>query len=156
MGPAVKETQPVTVAFIEVRGHFDQIPAAFGRLYDWIGERGYEPSGPAIAVYHTIPGQVPDEELRWELRSRVSGDVPECGPDAGGLGVKRLEAALVAAVMHKGPYEELEQVHEALMQWIEQNGYETSGPPEEAYFNDPSKVAPDELLTEIRLPVRRR
>ena len=160
MSPAieatVKETKPLTVAFIMMKGHYGQIPAAFGRLYGWIGEKGYKPCGPAIAVYHTMPGQVPDDESLWELRSQLSGDVLESGPDGEGLGVKRLGAAHVASAMHKGPYEGLEETYQALTLWVEENGYEANGPPEEMYFNDPARVPLDELRTEIRIPVRGR
>jgi len=152
----VKETKPMTAAFIKMKGHYNQIPAAFGRLYSWIGERGYRPYGPAVVVYYNIPGQVPDDELSWELRSQIAGDVAESELDKEGLGVKRLGAAHVAAAMHKGPYEESEETYRALTLWVEKNGYEASGPPEELYFNDPAAVSPDELLTEIRFPVRKR
>ena len=153
---AVKKTEPMTVAFIAVKGHFDQIPTAFGRLYGWISEKGYKAHGPAIAAYYDIPGQVPDGELRWELRSQISGDIAESGPDAEGLGVKHLGDNQVAAVMHRGPYETIEETYQALTLWVEKNGYEMSGPPEEAYFNDPSQAPSTEPLTEIRFPVRKK
>jgi AraC family transcriptional regulator len=70
--------------------------------------------------------------------------------------MKRLGAVRVAAVMHKRPYEKLEETYRALILWVEENGYETSGPPEELYLNDPAKVPTDELLTEIRFPVSRK
>lgn len=152
----VKKTEPATVAFIAVKGHFDQIPTAFGRLYSWIGEKGYKAHGPAIAVYYDIPGQVPDDELRWELRSQISDDITESEPDGEGLGVNRLGTTQVAAVMHRGPYEKLEETYQALALWVEENGYETNGPPEEAYFNDPAQAPSGEPLTEIRFPVRKR
>jgi AraC family transcriptional regulator len=151
----VKETEPTTVAFLKMKGHYNQIPAAFGTLYGWIMEKGYKPRGAAITVYCNIPGQVSDDELLWELRSQISADVDESGPSGEGLGVKRLGAVRVAAVIHKGPYEKLEETYSALILWVEENGYETSGPPEELYLNDPAKVPTDELLTEIRFPVRR-
>ena len=152
----VKEIAPMTVTFLIGKGHYNQIPVAFGALYGWIMEKGYKPRGPAIAVYHNMPGQVPDDELRWELRSQISADVAESGPNREGLGVKRLGAVRVAAVTHKGPYEKLEETFRALILWVEENGYETSGPTEELYLNDPAKVPTDELLTEIRFPVSRK
>ena len=152
----VKKTTPMTVAFITVKGHFNQIPAAFGRLYNWTSEKGYKALGPSIAVYYDIPGQVPDDELRWELRSQISGDIAESRPDKDGLGVKHLEATQVATVMHRGPYEKLEETYKALTLWVEESGYEISGPPEEAYFNDPTQTPSAEPLTEIRFPVRKR
>ncbi len=56
---------------------------------------------------------------------------------------------------HKGPYEEEGPTFEALMAWISENGYEIVGPVEEVYLNDPSVTAPQDLMTEIRFPVRK-
>lgn len=151
----VKKTKPATVAFLHVTGHYNQIPIALGRLYSWINEKGYVPKGPAITVYYNIPGEVPDDQLQWEVRSMLSGNVAESGPDKQGLGVKRVGAIQIATTMHKGPYEEVEKSYRALMVWVEENGYEINGPVEELYYNDPSKTPLQELLTEIRLPVRK-
>ena len=150
----VKQTEPMTVAFLGVKGHFSQIPTAFSRLYSWISEKGYTPHGPAIAVYYDVPGQVPDDQLRWELRSQVSEDIVPTGPDEQGLGVKRVGAVQAATTMYKGPYEEMEGTYEALTEWVSENGYEINGPFEELYFNNPER--PEELLTEIRFPVSKK
>ncbi len=152
----VKDIKPMTVAYISAKGHFSQIPAAFGRLYSWIAQRGYKPVGPAIAVYYNIPGQVPDEQLSWELRSQLSGDVAEVEPDADGLGVKKLAAVKMATTICKGPYEGVEPTYAALGSWVVTNDYEVSGPVEELYLNDPAKTPGEEPLTEIRFPVSRR
>ena len=54
----IKDIQPMTVAFISVKGHYEQIPTAFGKLYNWVAQKGYKPVCLAIAVYYNIPGQV--------------------------------------------------------------------------------------------------
>ena len=127
----VKDIKPMTVAFISIKGHFSQIPAAFGKLYGWIVQRGYKPVGPAMAEYYNIPGQVPDEQLSWELRSQLSGDVAEVAPDAEGLGVKKLDAIKMATTIYRGPYEGVEPTYVALGNWVVTNNYEVCGPPEE-------------------------
>ena len=152
----VKKTEPMTVAFVSMKGPYTQISETFGRLYGWIGERGYVPAGPPIGVYFNAPGQVPDEELLWELRSPIAGDVPPSGPDERGLGVKRVEGVEVAATMHKGSYEQVGATYGALAGWVMENGYEIAGPPEEVYISDPGKTPAEELLTEVRFPVRKR
>jgi len=149
----IKQTEPMIVAFLSVKGHFSQIPTAFGRLYSWISEKGYKPRGPAIAVYYDVPGQVPDDQLRWELRSQISENTVVIGPNEQGLGVKRVGAVQVVATMHKGPYENIEGTYRALTDWVSENGYEINGPFEELYFNNSTRTPPEELLTEIRFPV---
>ena len=146
----------MTVAFINVKGHYSQIPAAFGKLYGWIGQQGFKPIGPAMAVYYNIPGQVPDEQLSWELRSQLSGNVPEVEPDVDGLGVKKLAAIKMVTTIYRGPYENVEPTYDALNAWIAANNYEVSGPVEELYLNDPAKTPAEEPLTEIRIPVSKK
>jgi effector-binding domain-containing protein len=107
-------------------------------------------------VWYNVPGEVPDDELHWEVRSAISRDVVEVAPDPGNPGVKRLDAVQVATAMHRGPYDEVEATYRALLTWVEANGYEIVGPPEELYYNEPAKTPPGEPLTEIRLPVRKK
>lgn len=155
LSPIVKLTREMTVAFIRVKGHYSQIPTAFGRLYTWIADRGYRPVGPAMAVYYTTSGQVPDDDLQWELRSEVAGMVAETAPDENGLGIRRVGTIQTAAMPHKGPYETVNKTYETLTRWIRQNGYEIVGPFEESYFNDLANTPNDELLTEIRFPIKK-
>ncbi len=152
----VKKTEPMTVAFVSMKGPYSLIGETFGKLYGLIGEKGYVPAGPPVGVYFNAPGQVPDEELLWELRSPIAGDIAPGGPDERGLGIKKVEAAEVAATMHKGPYDQEGATYGALAGWIAENGYEIVGPSEEVYLSDPGKTAPDELLTEVRFPVKKR
>jgi AraC family transcriptional regulator len=151
----VKDINPITVAFINVKGDFSQIPASFEKLYGWIALKGYKPIGPAIAVYHDIPGEVPAEELRWELRSQLAGDTAEVEPDSEGLGVKRLGAVKMATTIYKGPYENIEPVYIELNNWIPANGYEVTGPVEELYYNDPAQTK-EEPTTEIRVSISKK
>ena len=85
----VKKTEPITVAFVSKKGPYSLISESFGRLYGWISEKGFVPAGPPVGVYFNAPGQVPDEELLWELRSPIAGDVAPSGPDEQGLGITR-------------------------------------------------------------------
>ena len=150
----IKKTEPATVAFISKKGSFTQIPEAFGKLYGWVGQKGYVPSGPPVGVYFNVPGQVPESELLWELRAPIAGTVAALGPDREGLGVKKVKGTLMASTMHKGPYEETGPVYGALAASLTEKGYEMAGPPEEVYFSEPT-TPPKEILTEIRFPVRK-
>jgi len=152
----VKKTEPMTVAFISMKGPYTLISDAFGKLYGWIGEGSYIPAGPPLGVYFNAPEQVPAEELLWEICSPIAGDVAPNGPDEKGFGVKKVEGAEVASTMHKGPFAQVGNTIHALEAWIAENGYEIVGPYEEIYLTDPGKSTPEELLTEVRFPVRKR
>jgi AraC family transcriptional regulator len=152
----IKDSEPTVVAFLSKKGSYTQISAAFGQLYAWTGQKGYVPSGPPVGVYFNAPGQVPEDQLLWELRSPITGKVSPSGPNKDGLGVKQVATMKMAATMHKGSFETVAKTYEVLAGWIMQNGYDIAGPSEEVYFNDPSQTAPDELVTEVRFPVRKR
>jgi len=150
---SVKETEPMTVGFLSMRGPYAQIPQAMGQLYGFIGASGFVPAGMPHAVYFTAPDAGPESEALWELWAPIAGDGPDAGPDKSGLGVKHVPAQLVASTMHKGAYENIEPTYRALGEWIAAEGYQMSGPPMEIYYSDPNEVPPEEYLTEIRFPV---
>ena len=158
MNPSIdvktKDINPMLVAFIKVTGDFGQIPTTFQKLYGWINKKGYKPIGPSIAVYYNIPGEVPNEQLNWELRSQLSGDIAESAPDMDGIGVKKVDAVKMATTVYKGPYENIEPIYVALNTWITDNNYEVVGPIQELYFNDPT-IAGEVPITEIRIPIRK-
>ena len=152
----VKKTDFRTVAFVHRKAHFNEIPQAMGQLYGWIQQKGYVPAGPPIGVYFNSPQQVPPDELVWEIHAPIAGDVAPGGPDEQGIGVKTVEGVEVASAMHKGPFDQVGPVYAELFQWLTDNGYELAGPTEEVYLSDPGTTAPEELLTEIRFPVKKR
>ena len=152
----VKKVEPMTVAFIPMKGPFNLISEAFGKLDAWIGEKGYVPSGPPAGIYFNDPGEVPAEELLWELQSPIAGDIAPSSPDQRGVGVKKLDETEVASALYKGPYEGMGNVYGELVGWIMGNGYEIAGAPSEVYVSDPGETPPEELLTEVRFPVMKK
>jgi effector-binding domain-containing protein len=152
----VKQTDPRTVAFIPMKGPYDRIEGTFGRLFGWVGQKGYVPAGPPLGIYLNSPEQAPPDELLWELQCPLGGDVPPVEPDASGVGVKKVGGIEVASTVHQGPFDEVGQTYGMLWEWINTNGYEIVGPSEEVYFSDPSTTPSQELTTEIRFPVRKK
>jgi effector-binding domain-containing protein len=62
-------------------------------------------------------------------------------------------AMLVAAAVHKGPYEESGPVYAAVEAWVQEHGHTGVGAPREIYLNSPGGVPPSEYLTEIQFPI---
>jgi effector-binding domain-containing protein len=151
----VKETEPVTTAFIRKRGSYDQIPMAMGALYNWVGEHGLTPAGMPSGVYLTAPDATAEQSAEWELRTPLAGDPVPCEPDGTGCGVARVPSHLVASTMYRGPYDSIAPTYIELSEWVGSHGYHVAGPPEELYYSDPDTTPPDEYLTEVRLHVAR-
>ncbi|MBI5231759.1 MAG: GyrI-like domain-containing protein [Coriobacteriales bacterium] len=153
---SIEETAPVTVAFLQMTGPYEQIPEAFGRLYHWIGQSGIPHVGPPHGVYITPPDETPDAGPVWEVWAPIDPDTPESPPDPGGIGVKKVEPLTVAKTVHVGPYESLESPYHQLAEWIDAKGFASSGPTMELYLSDPDEVPPEQYVTEIRMPVAKR
>lgn len=152
---ALKTTSPQTAAYISMKGPYTKVQQAFGTLFGWVAQRGLVPAGPPSGAFFNAPGELPEDQLLWELRCPVAGDVSAEGPDDKGLGIKRLEAAQVAATMHRGPFDKVGAAWDALSSWIDANGYRIAGPGVETYLSDPGTTRPDDLLTEVAFPVRK-
>lgn len=149
----IKQTEPMTVAYIPMQGSYSRIPEAFQRLYEWIDRHDFAPVGMLGATYFTMPDPEHEEKSLWELWAPVAPGALESQPDADGVGVKIRSGETVASTVHKGPYDTVGPAYDALSQWVEENGYSSVGPPHEIYMSDDS-VPPEETLTEIQFPVR--
>ena len=152
----VKKLKPITVAFITVQGSLSLINSAFGRLYTFVAEEGFIPAVPPSRIYFNTPGQVPDRDLKWELRVPIVGICDSSGPDGRGLGFRCLEESTVASIVHRGPFSTIGDTYKKLSSWIDKNGYKIAGPCEEVYITEPGNTPPAELMTEIRFPVSRK
>lgn len=104
-----------------------------------------------LCIYHDDPKVTPAEKLRTD----VCMVMPVQVAPKGDVGFKTLPAGRYAIFLYKGPYDNLQAVYDTIygkylpeMECTLRN--EASA---ERYLNDPCKTAPEELLTEIYIPV---
>ncbi|MEP2718936.1 AraC family transcriptional regulator [Pseudophaeobacter sp.] len=122
---------------------------AFGALCE---TRGLWPQvGPAIAIYYDNPDATPEAELRSFVGAEFRG---EDRPD--GMEEKHISGGKVAVLTYKGPYAGISAAYHSLFgNWLPESGEEPAEAPcYELYLNNPREVAPDDLLTEICLPLK--
>jgi effector-binding domain-containing protein len=119
--------------------------SAFGALWQHLGDTGAQPIGPPLAIYLGAPeGEFPIEV---------------CVPvEPGVVGTQEIEARELpggeaAVLVHEGPYDGLGSSWQALTQWVQDSGRQPSGPPREVYVTDPSSSAPEDLRTELVMPL---
>ena len=75
----------------------------------------------------------------------------------GEAGVKTVPAQEVAYLVHVGPHAGMQDSLLKLMRWIGENGYELMGPGIAVFHNDLIMVkSEDDLITELRFPVRKK
>jgi len=60
----------------------------------------------------------------------------------------------MAHAIHKGQYETCESTYLVLFAWIEKQSPTICDPIRKAYPNDPRTVPPEQIITEIYVPVK--
>lgn len=143
---------PRTLACVDRKGEPGKvIGPAFGALFAWAGQKGVAPTGAPLGIYHDSPEDVPVDELRMTIAIPVA-------PGTKGEGEIRVEdipEREEAVLVHKGPYSTVGASYGALMGGVFSSGRSPAGPPMEVYISDPNSVPEAELLTELRIPVRK-
>jgi effector-binding domain-containing protein len=67
----VKTTKHQEVVFAVHKGSHQKLGAVFGKLAQWIEEKGYEIAGPSVIVCYNDPHTTPEEELVSECQFPV-------------------------------------------------------------------------------------
>jgi DNA-binding transcriptional MerR regulator len=106
---------------------------------------GVTPVGPAVACYEDVP-----EGVLIHASLPVNGDAGE--QEAGFTIVDLPPVEKAAAIVHRGPMEQILPVEQALAAWIEENGYRTLGYPREVNLECPPEDH-DRWVTELQVPV---
>lgn len=101
-------------------------------------------SGP-IACFHNTQLKALDVECGWQLATPVES--------SGHLLCTHVPGRRVATAIDLGPYEQQDPTLSALLQWVQREGYEASGPICYRYLNDTDRPE-SEYLTEMFLPLR--
>ena len=107
--------------------------------------------GAVLGVYFDSPDDVAEAELRSFAGAEFSGAVL---PD--GMEEVSLPGGRAAVLTYKGPYSGIHSAYHSLFgNWLPQSGEEPADQPcYEVYLNNPRDTAPEDLLTEICLPLK--
>ncbi len=134
------------------RGPYPRIGEAFGRLEGVLRRADMLPRmGTMIAVYHDMPG----EAAEADLRSFAAFEVDETTEKPDGVEEMHLPGGAAAVLAHHGSYEALPAAWDDLTgRWLADSGREPDGAPYELYHNTPEEVPPDRLVTDLHLPLK--
>ena len=152
--PVIKDVPALRVVSKREKGSYGE---TIGRLIGELCGTIFRPdnqrnlvkmSGPCMAIYHDQEYKEKDADI--EVAIPVTGRIEV---DAG-VNVKNLPPVRVLAVVHKGSYDTLHLTYKDLYEYMMKNRMEFAGPGRELYLNDPGKTTPEELLTEIQMPIK--
>jgi effector-binding domain-containing protein len=124
------------------------VPEACGIVWNALRANQVNGAGRHVAVY--LDGVI-NLEVGVELDAPLPGPIRTEGvADDGAVVPSTTPAGRVAATTHHGPYQNLNQAHDAIHQWCKQNGHALAGPFWEIYGHwtdecnrDPSKITTD-------------
>ena len=151
---ALVEVAALQVLGIKKTGTYTLIPELLMKIYEFTVIRKIEIAGPPLFLCHEIyPNAVMEAnqkgtatvEVAWPVSGTVKGNRE--------MNVYVLPGGKMVHTVHKGPYESCETTYLKLFAWIESRGLRISGPIREVYPNDPREVTPEEIITEIFVPV---
>jgi AraC family transcriptional regulator len=143
---------PLRLAFFRHIGPYDEVGIAWGKLMSWAGRRGLlGPGMKMLGIVHDDYEITPPETLRYDAALPVDESVQPSGE----LGIQTLEPREYAIATHRGPYSTSGDTYARLAgEWLPASGRELlTAPALEIYRNSPFSTAPEDLLTDIHLPL---
>jgi AraC family transcriptional regulator len=148
----LEHCKPIRVAFVRHVGPYHECGAAWEKLCKFAAERGwFSPAMRRIGIGHDFPEVTEPDKIRYDACLTVDDQFQATGE----VGVQEIPGGLYAIVTHRGPYERLEETYHRLYQeWVPTSGRELrSFPCLEVYHNDPGTARPEDLLTDIYVPL---
>ena len=152
MNVTIDQLPMLRVAAVSHRGPYHQIAEAFGRLDGLVRPTGLlDKARGMVAIYHDDPETTPPHDLT----SNAGVIVPTDATLPVGLTEVTLPAGRYARTTHVGPYDQLGDAWAQLMgQWLPASGHKIGdGHTYEKYLDTPMDTPPDQLRTELYLPL---
>lgn len=148
----LKQLPEIRVAAVRHIGAYNRISEAFARLNGIAGPAGLiGESTQMLAIYHDNPEAVPVDQLR----SDATITVPKEAALPSSLDEIRIPAGRYACTTYVGPYSGVSDAWSQFMGgWLPKSEHRLGqGPTFEIYLNTPENTPPEQLRTEIYLPI---
>ncbi len=149
----IRTEAPIRLAALPHKGAYFEISRAFQKLSAVMASRDlFRNAGRMIAVFYDDPQSTPEADLRshagFEITRRSDLSAP--------LEDVTLPGGRQAVLTYKGPYAGLPAAYDELFGiWLPASGEEPADTPSfEVYLNSPMDVAPEDLVTELHLPLK--
>ncbi len=154
MDVEIRELEEMEVLYVRKTGAYEKAAcAAWRTLCFFAGPRRLlTPQTIFIGIGLDDPKVTPAEKLRYD--ACISIDRP--AKPRGKVGQQTITGGRYAVFLHKGPYTDLSQAYDkAYGKWLPESGEELREVPcFELHLNDVRKTPPEELLTEIHVPIK--
>lgn len=147
----IEDREPMRIAAIEHLGPHAEVGRTFQKLIAWAGPRGL--LGAAARGVTLYPGAQEDKDAEARAIVGVTVTANCVGDDV--VSILKVPGGRHAVATHRGPYARLPDSYDALFAWLPPSGEAPGDAPLfEVNLNDPRDTPPQELLTEICLPLQ--
>lgn len=146
----LKTIPPMRAAcFRQITPSYEGIGQLYGELFMVLGQNGILPSGPLMGIYHDPEYREQDTDVEAVIPIPHTLTFPHPR-----IQVRDLAGVLVASLVRPGPYDDFHPAYQALIGWVQTNGYHLTGPNREVYLHGPWEgISSGDFLTEIQFPV---
>ena len=150
----VKEQSSKKIIYVRLAGAYNGLDYcnAWERLWTYIKENNlFGPEIEHLCIYHDDPKVTEANKLRTDVCLTVSKPAQPKGE----VGVKELPGGKYAVFRYVGSYDNLHSVYDTIYgKWIPEHGYRIAEfPGYEKYLNHPANTKPEDLITEVYIPI---
>lgn len=152
--PKIKELKPKQVIYVNSIGAYDGkgTEEAWEAVCKFVeNQRLFGRATEFIGISHDDPNVTDAKKLRYDACLSISNNISPQGR----IGVKTVEGGKYAMFLHKGPYSGFRELYDYIYGvWLPDSKYELRDVPcFEKYLNSPDKTEPENLKTEVYIPV---
>ncbi len=148
------EIPSMQVLGIRKRGHYRMIAELLPVICEYVVKNGIGFAGmPMLLMHETSKEEAVEADMKGTADVEVVVPVSGKAVSSGEIRYYTVPGGRMARIVHMGPYETCEISYQKVFDWIAGNGLHIKGPIREVYYNNPQEVKPEEIMTEILVPV---
>lgn len=150
--PEIKNISPIKVIYIRHTGAYNEV----GKVWERLIKFAYKKllvffNVKIIGIIHDSPEITDEQHIRYDACVAVKKEVkPEDE-----IGYKVINGGKYSVFKYKGSYQNFDKVYDYIYtHWLTNSSYKLADEPSfEMYLNSPNKVKPENLLTDIYIPI---
>lgn len=146
----IMDIAPIQVVTLDHHGDYMEMGVTFHRLYALLQLRGHPVNARSFGIYHDDPHGKNTDELYAQAAVQTQAEHADAP-----LALTVIRGGRYAVLRHQGSYAELEHAYDWFYcDWLLASGEQIGdAPPFEEYLNDVQNTPPDQLLTDIYIPL---
>ncbi|WP_282607944.1 GyrI-like domain-containing protein [Pelagibius sp. Alg239-R121] len=149
----IKNVPAMKAATTSHSGSYMEVGKAFDRLFGWLAAQDLmKDTTRIIGVYYDDPDSIPEAELRSQAGAVLSSSPDLTAP----FEYTEIQGGSYAVLKYKGPYADMKAAYQWFYgEWLTESGREAANAPcFEEYLNNPQDTAPNDLMTNIHMPLK--